>query len=275
MRDAFLRFAFSGVFQKHLVLVAEELNVFFPGGKYKDFLSFETDIAQISELIILFSESFGSAAELGAFVMVEEISSRLLVVIDDKNYEDSSFIKLGPIKMLEDIYGSTSSCVIDRKDISIENIWDLSTLDEPAFKRIISQAFTRRSATKVREHSTFNKNRNGHVIKLIIGLLQHYGALTLDEIDLYLSCFDVVVSQDDIVNYLKCAEFAEWIIETKNIFDTYYSCCAEKSALQYNLLADSPIRDKVRWKADIYDYWKSTDQARFSSIRKAAEKMAE
>ena len=68
-------------FSRYLTILAEDLNAFFPEGEYKDILKFETDIAQICDLIILFSESYGSAAELGAFSMIEEIARRLLVGI--------------------------------------------------------------------------------------------------------------------------------------------------------------------------------------------------
>jgi hypothetical protein len=44
--------------------MAEDLNAFFPNGNYHDILTFEADIAQLSDLVLLFSESFGSAAEL-------------------------------------------------------------------------------------------------------------------------------------------------------------------------------------------------------------------
>lgn len=71
LRDAFTRLPQKPPFSPYLLILAEELNAFFPEGEYKDILKFETDIAQICDLIILFSESFGSAAELGAFSMIE------------------------------------------------------------------------------------------------------------------------------------------------------------------------------------------------------------
>ncbi|WP_162895194.1 hypothetical protein [Rhizobium terrae] len=57
LRDAFMRIAFSPPFTKYQPMLAEELDAFFPKGDYKDFLSLESDIAQISTLVLLFSES--------------------------------------------------------------------------------------------------------------------------------------------------------------------------------------------------------------------------
>ncbi len=62
--------------------------------KYPDLLKFECDIAEVSKLVLLFSESFGSAAELGAFAMQNEIASKMLVVIRDTHYKETSFIKV-------------------------------------------------------------------------------------------------------------------------------------------------------------------------------------
>ena len=48
LRDAFLRIHDEAAFRKYDVLIAEDLNAFFPKGNYKDILSFESDFAQIA-----------------------------------------------------------------------------------------------------------------------------------------------------------------------------------------------------------------------------------
>ena len=187
LRDAFMRIHSASPFSEHLVILAEDLNAFFPQGFYSDILSFEGDIAQISELIILFSESFGSVAELGAFVMVPEIASRLLVVVDDKNYRDQSFIRLGPLLSLENQYGESAVYVVHRNDIGIASIKDIASINLKVFADRLKDAIKTRMAT-TKEPSKFDPTRNGHVIKLVVGLIQHYSALTLDEIGCLLYC---------------------------------------------------------------------------------------
>jgi hypothetical protein len=105
LRDAFLKICNSSAFKSRMTLIAEDVNAFFPNANYKDILSLESDIAQIADLVLLFSESYGSVAELGAFSVTEEIARRLLVFIDDKSYNEDSFIKLGPLRSLENKYG--------------------------------------------------------------------------------------------------------------------------------------------------------------------------
>jgi hypothetical protein len=276
LRDAFMRSAHKKPFDRHFPLLAEDLNAFFPRGQYKDILSFEADLAQISDLIILFSESFGSAAELGAFSMVPEIAPRLLVVIDDHYYGHNSFITLGPIRSLENAYGETSVCVLNRTDINISSIRNIETINISVFSERLGAAFTTRIKT-AREHTTFNKERHGHVIKLIVGLIQHYGALTLDEIDLFLDFWSIKLSRDRLSDLLLCAEFANWTLKDKRGLSTYYLTTATNEALQYKLRADlpdlarfNPIQlKKERWRADIVEYWRRNEPDRFSSITHA------
>jgi hypothetical protein len=120
-----------------------------------------------------------------------------------------------------------------------------------------------------REHTTFDPSRPGHIIKLIVGLVQQYGALTFEEIDFLLYCFNVERVSDRLGDYLLCAEFAEWIIRDKRGLNTYFCALAQKEAITYKIRADAGVIDKARWQADIADHWKQFDPDRFSSIAAA------
>ncbi len=265
LRDAFLRLQTKAPFSEYKILLAEDLNAFFPRGSYQDILSFESDIAQLSELIILFSESFGSAAEMGAFSMVPEIALRLLIVIDDKHYSIQSFITLGPIRYLENEYKGSSVCVINLADLSIRSISDLSTLNTNSFSGILGNAIEARRKLKI-ERTTFDSSRNGHLIKLIVGLIQHYGSLTEEEIEVLLYCFEISIKNFRIPDFLLCAEFLGWIIKDKRGINTFYSARAAKEAVQYKHKLSGPVVDRVRWRADVVEYWRQDDPERFSSI---------
>ncbi len=117
LRDAFLRTAHKTILVKYEVRRAEEMEWAFPkGGEYGELVEFESDIAQISDLIVLFSESAGSLAELGAFTKDDEIASRMLVFVDNEKYADQSFIKLGLLDYLTRKYGNESICVLQLED---------------------------------------------------------------------------------------------------------------------------------------------------------------
>lgn len=63
-----------------------------------DLLTFEDFLADVSDSIILFVESPGTFAELGAFAYANNLFGEKLIVIIDKKYEfDKSFIITGPV----------------------------------------------------------------------------------------------------------------------------------------------------------------------------------
>jgi hypothetical protein len=268
LREAFSRgWAESGD-NNHRVMLAEELNAFFPRGHYTDLLKFESDIAQISELVVLFTESAGSFTELGAFAVTEEIARHLLVIIDDESYGDDSFITLGPVRALRNQFGESAVFVVSRHDINITNIRDVTGLNKVEFLRIVSLAIGERTQ-HVGEPRTFKKDRPGHIIKLIVGLIQHYGALMLDEIAMFLCVLDIEISLSRIEDLLLCADSAGWILKNRLGFVDYYAAIVDKPALAYRLLPKNAHVDKDRWQADIVAYWRHNEPGRFSSIQAA------
>ncbi len=255
----------------YTTVTPEEFKIFAPDGNYQDWLSFESEFAQIVDLIVLFSESYGSVAELGAFTMVEEIALRLLVVMDDKNYGDSSFVKLGPVRRLEGKYGKSAICVLNRQDIKIPDITKVADVDLDSFATTLIAAITKRKSD-YKEHTTFIPDRPGHLIKLIVGLIQHYGALTETEIDVLLYAMELKVSAEKLPDYLLCAINANWIVKDKRGVEEYYCALPNKSpAMEYKLRKDlaPDERDKDRWRARVIEHWKATEPDRFSSIQAA------
>ncbi|QEN87342.1 hypothetical protein FZC33_13845 [Labrys sp. KNU-23] len=265
LREAYLRICDRGALKKHSAMLAEDLTRVFDLGNYRDFLALEADIAEISSLILLFSESYGSAAELGAFTITPSIASKLCAVIDDKRYGENSFIKLGPLRFLHNNYGEASVCVINRKDIGTNDINNLSSLNFEAFHEIISTSIEDRLKT-IKSHSTFDKSQNGHIIKLIVGIIQWYGALTLDEVEVCLLYFNLGKSRSDVENFLLCAEFFNWIVKHKRGSRTYYVAIAKNAAVQFSFFDDSQKPNKSKWQTDVREQWKLRDPMRFNCI---------
>jgi hypothetical protein len=203
--------------------------------------------------------------------MIEEIALRLLVVIDDFNYHKLSFITLGPIRSLENTYGESSICVLHRDDLGITSIDATQPINLKTFSARMASAISARTAVS-REPSTFDPTRNGHIIKLIVGLIQHYGALTLEEVDVLLFCMDIKKNCSELRNLLLCAIFLKWVVKDKRGLNVYYSSIVDKEALAYRALPGVPVIDKSRWRADIVEYWKKGEPERFNSIRAARMK---
>jgi hypothetical protein len=91
---------------------------------YDDLLTFERDACHLARAIILFPESPGSLAELGALAVDDAIVNRLLVVVQSEYLSSEnreSFLNLGPLRRAEAlgnrcVIGARSSKVLPAED---------------------------------------------------------------------------------------------------------------------------------------------------------------
>jgi len=81
---------------------------------YDNLVEFEVEAGCLSRAIVLFLETEGSFAELGAFCMDESLRERLFVVLARKYYDEkNSFLYLGPVALVTNRHGEESLCVVD------------------------------------------------------------------------------------------------------------------------------------------------------------------
>ena len=246
-------------------LRAEDVTAFSPNGHYEDLLTFEMDVAQISQLILLFCESVGSYAELGSFCIEREITQRLLVVVDDNKYQLDSFVRWGPLKYLEDIHTNAAVCVLNTDEISQGRGALETDIDKDAFHRILERSIRARVRAAAREHQSFDPTKSGHMIKLITGLIQDYGALLEEEVDVIMYCIGHPISSAAFRRYALCAEAFGWIKKDRRDLFTYYTATSQREAIRFKFTHE-PI-DRSRWRTDIIQHWKTADPARFESIQ--------
>lgn len=267
LRDAFYRVSISDPFRNYAIVIPDEIRFNPPTGPYDELLEFESDFAQLCELVILFSESEGSFTELGAFSMVSDIAPKLLVLIDDKNYSDSSFIKLGPVFTLRKHYGNKSVFVIRRKDIEIESIRNIKDINLEKFKRIIGDPFRQR-AEQISQPSTFNVQRRGHIAKLIAGLIHHYGALTQVEIILALERLGIAPGEEQIAQLIFCLTEVGWIVAETIGFESYFAYATSNAPFSFSLKKDGTdnVPSRRAWRLQIRDYWRQHEAERFEAI---------
>lgn len=64
-------------------------------------LKMESDLAALSDMVIIIVESAGTFAELGAFSHVEDLRRKLLAIVDAKYQHDKSFVNTGPIHWID------------------------------------------------------------------------------------------------------------------------------------------------------------------------------
>jgi hypothetical protein len=268
LRDAFARIIFNPPFNKYRVVFAEEAELYGPDRAYHNWLEFEVDAAQVSQLILLFCEGSGSVSELGSFVVIDEIARRLLVIVESIYYLEGSYISLGSFKELVNKYGEDSLFVLYYDGLTPGGVRDASKVDLNELGSRLA-AVIPKAIERHREPRTFDPSRNGHVIKLITGFVQHYGALTILEIDVILFSLGLKVTEEQILKYLKCAIFFSWIIEQKRGSDVFFVASVARDAIEYSLVSNAGKIDKLRWRANIIAYWKANEPERFRSITAA------
>lgn len=213
LRDAFYKIIDNPVLRDRELILAENVTkelLFFD--KYRDILALETDLAQIVELILLFCESEGSLAELGAFSVIDEIASRLFVVVRAEHWESDSFIKLGPLRKIEIKYSRDSIFVVHDDQIGLRR-HSAADVDKDKLKKLLDEPLRKRLG-RVKEPTTFDPNRSGHLIKLIVGFVQEYGALDVNEIQDLLELFNIPnISIEDIRRFAMCSNTVGWTKE--------------------------------------------------------------
>ena len=266
LRDAFYKILDNPVLKTRELLLAEDVTTRFDAlNNYRNILELETDLAQIVELIVLFCESEGSLAELGAFAATNEIAKRLFVIVREKHWEQPSFIKLGPLRLIETEYGRDSIYVIDGEDVGMQGE-SASTVNLETLKNRLTDPLTVR-LRKSREPTTFDPSRSGHVIKLVVALIQEYGALQVTEISSLLQFLNVSgTTEEKIKGYLFCAENVGWLKKVAKGSVDYFVAKAAEDAANIHAKPSAKERNRTRRRLLIREYWKKHDEQRFRAI---------
>ena len=278
LRDAFSRAHDAAKDQKYKVILVESAKPLTADAGYSDLLTFESDIAGAVGLIVLFAESAGSLAELGSFAASNKIAPSILAILDDFYYAEDSFIKNGPVRHLENEYGEDWILVLERSDIGISDRGQPEGLDVIKLFSQVSEVIERRLG---RRHalSKLDITNNGHLILLISGLCQEYGALTITEIERYLNVLGItMLSRPRIKNLLYCAELLGWIKEKRKGNYNYFVSTGGDPAIDYSLKTSGQIGTivskgdvKVKFRGEIRSHWENHERARINAIRECLQ----
>lgn len=266
LRDAFFRSAKKDSLPYQIVL-AEAAKPLTNDAGYSNLLSFESDIARVVGLILLFAESAGSLAELGAFAALEAVAPSLLAVIDDGYYADISFIRDGPIRYLEKNHGEESVLVLERHELGIADDRSIVGLVQDKFVASIFPVVKKRLRERPK-WTKFDPQNSGHAILLAVGLCGEFGALTQKELRSYFASFGVEDIRFD--NWVYCAELLGWLKKIRKSNHIFFVATQGDSAIDYNFNDETAFKEKLRWRSDIRDYWKVNDRPRFNAISDVA-----
>lgn len=218
---------------------------------YGNLIDFERDAACLAKAIVLFSESAGSFAELGAFCMDNILAERLFVVISSEYYNAGSFIAHGPIKKIEH-HHAAAICVVDSiKPDKIEA--ELEAVAQELNETIIN----------LPKSIAFEPSRERDQFLLAADLVELFGALTIRElrdlmmamgVDLPMPRLQQVVKQLERFELIECIEKL-----TKRYLVSPYD---RRSYLNYESKKEEPPFDRARFKFKHCIPWLKKDTKR-------------
>jgi len=223
---------------------------------YENLIDFERDAGSLSKAIVLFSESAGSFAELGAFCMDDVLAERLFVVVDKYHYNAGSFIANGPIKKIEK-HHKGAICVVDTID---------PKKIEPQLGQVADAVLEKINSTP--RTIAFDPTHQRDQSLLVADIVELFGALTEYELLQLIRFMGVGISRarlEQIVNQLIRFELVHlvgkmtkrFVIPPKN----------RESYLNYATAQEGTAFDRQRFKLKQTFPWLTQDKVRFEAYR--------
>lgn len=222
---------------------------------YPDLLLLETDLASLTAVLVLITESAGSLAELGSFSCIPEIASKLLVFIDNAHYEADSFIRLGPIKRLEKQYG---------RDIRVYPFGAEYDAQGDFFTEVCNEILSERDGAK--STRAFRSDNVEHRLLLICDLVEIFLIVKTTELLLWMKqVFDVEISESSLRRYLYLLEKLGILDRCRRGKDRYIvrSPDSSQTFIDYGTKTGDFKQERARLKAKVQSYLLSHDPIRF------------
>lgn len=227
---------------------------------YDNLLQFERDACYLAQATILFAESPGSVAELGALAIDDALVDHLIVVVqtkflDSKNRE--SFLNLGPLKRARD---RNQLCVIGTAEDKFLPADDVQLVIESVGAWL----------PPLQKTQIFRPSNPTHQLLLIADLVDLLLVSKLPEIKSAASHFFVFYSDAELTRALKLLEFLELVrIEHRGTETFYVRFDANGiSWINYTATAKEPF-DRSRFKIDC-NTWIVESQSRRKLILERA-----
>lgn len=246
--------------------LAEEIQDWFEGGNYDDLVIFEEHLAGLSAVIVLVVESAGAIAELGAFTLTPAILDRLLVVVAEAHYEQKSFIRLGPIRRLENS-AAESVLVYDWHDVDYGGRL-VERFDKVQDQLVEIIEFIGRFTGPSKSERLFRRDNAAHVKFLVCELCDLFGALSFSEIGEYLSSLGLPQEPSDLKRFLFLLEKCGLLSIKAVGHGRYYYPVEWTSRLSFAFGPGDPI-NKDRLKVDVAAFYEKSMKSRHEALRRA------
>lgn len=228
------------------VTLAEVINDwFFRSTAFPDLLELENYLADLADITVLFVESPGSIAELGAFAASDVLRPKTLAVLN-KHYDlTKTFIAEGPVQKIKN----------EDSDLIHYYEWDPFKLNTPAPKKEFSDLadgitsfLKERDKLRTKEQS-FNIQKHGHALLLVADLIAMAGVVINSEIAGSLKEIGCEYSKEQLDRYFSLLESMALIKRVLRSNQAFYITCLDKPFLHYAYKPGVALRDEKRIKA--------------------------
>jgi hypothetical protein len=274
IRDAIYRELVKHDNIERRIRVAEHYKDWSHESIYRDLVSFERHLAELSSVIVLVLESPGSIAEFGLFSVIAEFRSKLLVFIETDHYASPSFIKLGLVDFLEKVHDNTVECHRWMIDIGSGSkgtkIFDSNTAEElqPELAEAILERVRKPTAERAFQPSSWLDNA-----LLLCDFLNLYSALTLREIKSLFDGFEYMKQESELKQLLFILEKVELLAMEPNGNQRFYVSIEPKQFFRFHLRDNS--FDLSRFRTDVLAHYERSDKKRFRAIQEVRRRYAE
>lgn len=228
------------------------------------------DLAELSSLTVLFSESPGSIAELGSFAVLNTIQKRLLVVMHQDDANQKSFIWRGPVLFLKNI----AELNRNENPITIYN-WqkdkdDTGHFINGDFSDAVDLAETIEAMISKQPKTVgFNKQQLGHIMLLIICFLKIIQLATLEEIIFILKGFEIKQELKAVKQHLSLLKSLGLIVLIPYRNYEFYAADPNRSdwlSWGYDTTA-AKNRDADRWTTQFVEFYKDNQEEKTRALR--------
>lgn len=265
IRDAIYRELVKNDHIEQRIRVAEHYKDWSHDSMYKDLVSFERHLAELSSVIVLVLESPGSIVELGLFSVIEEFQSKLLIFIESDHYRSNSFIKLGPVDYLEKTHNNFAEC----------HRWLKNSVFDPSaalnLQKELAEAVVNRIKKPTSEH-IFEPNRWLDTALLVCDLLNLNSALTIRELKTLFKGFGYDKSETDIKQILFLLEKVGFIVMEPKGDQRFYVSLEARQFFKFHISDQS--FDLDRFRIDTLTHYESEDKKRFRAIQEVRTRHA-
>ena len=236
---------------------------------FTDLLELEEYLAELSDLIVVFVESEGSIAELGAFAASKSLLGKTLAILSSNHKTEGTFIADGPVRRIKEI---------DKERVHYYP-WDSKDLANPTTLDVfLDMSLELSSFLKERQHSAVKETQlvksKGHAMLLVADLVEILGITIESEIWDCLGAWGYDLKRDELQKYLFLLEHLRLISRQYYSSRTYYIGKLRSSFVTHQFKSASRVSDRDRIKALLRQTLPQRDATRAKAFQRHLEKQS-